>query len=380
MWEARLWLALDHETPVDIVSTMGPDIEVEQLLELYFVAHPLVDWRETIRETGSGRQRRMMLRVRVDSSASAECWVTMPQCRLPLEGDAQEIEQTVRLWLLRLSDTSKNGVAEVLAGLAAAPELPPTVAVRRRQLKSGVGADGLLLEQSDVSSVANLGVNRLFRCVRVEGSSAVTVHRAMLALRQRYPAAGFVQSLPDFARTLLRTRRPAAVAPPPAAAAIATDDGAPATPARTGDSVAGDDALSAGLSAAPSAPLGGGRAADDALSASLLLEHSWVRAPRNSAAQFGRAIRRNCADGPARPRAGALDQGRLLAPAVARPRRRRPRARRAPGCHAQARRQPGGGDAKLPGASGAADARRGGGGGACRSAREACRLPWGRDQ
>ena len=52
MWEARLWLALDHETPVDIVSTMGPDIEVEQLLELYFVAHPLVDWRETIRETG----------------------------------------------------------------------------------------------------------------------------------------------------------------------------------------------------------------------------------------------------------------------------------------------------------------------------------------
>ena len=53
MWEARLWLALDHETPVDIVSTMGPDIEVEQLLELYFVAHPLVDWRETIRETGS---------------------------------------------------------------------------------------------------------------------------------------------------------------------------------------------------------------------------------------------------------------------------------------------------------------------------------------
>ena len=97
MWEARLWLALDHETPVDIVSTMGPDIEVEQLLELYFVAHPLVDWRETIRETGSGRQRRMMLRVRVDSSASAECWVTMPQCRLPLEGDAQEIEQTVRL-------------------------------------------------------------------------------------------------------------------------------------------------------------------------------------------------------------------------------------------------------------------------------------------
>ena len=171
------------------------------------MAHPLVDWRETIRETGSGRQRRMMLRVRVDSSASAECWVTMPQCRLPLEGDAQEIEQTVRLWLLRLSDTSKNGVAEVLAGLAAAPELPPTVAVRRRQLKSGVGADGLLLEQSDVSSVANLGVNRLFRCVRVEGSSAVTVHRAMLALRQRYPAAGFVQSLPDFARTLLRTPR-----------------------------------------------------------------------------------------------------------------------------------------------------------------------------
>jgi hypothetical protein len=43
--------------------------------------------------------------------------------------------------------------------------------------------------------------------VRVEGSSAVTVHRAMLALRQRYPAAGFVQSLPDFARTLLRTRQ-----------------------------------------------------------------------------------------------------------------------------------------------------------------------------
>ena len=43
MWEARLWLALDHETPVDIVSTMGPDIEVEQLLELYFVAHPLVE-------------------------------------------------------------------------------------------------------------------------------------------------------------------------------------------------------------------------------------------------------------------------------------------------------------------------------------------------
>ena len=115
-----------------------------------------------------------------------------------------------------------------------ARSLPPTVAVRRRQLKSGVGADGLLLEQSDVSSVANLGVNRLFRCVRVEAASAVTVHRAMLALRQRYPAAGFVQSLPDFARTLLRTRRPAAVAPPPAAAAIATDDGLPATPARTG--------------------------------------------------------------------------------------------------------------------------------------------------
>ena len=72
MWEARLWLALDHETPVDIVSTMGPSIEVEQLLELYFVAHPLVDWRETIRETGSGRQRRMMLRVRVDSGMAWE--------------------------------------------------------------------------------------------------------------------------------------------------------------------------------------------------------------------------------------------------------------------------------------------------------------------
>ena len=52
MWEARLWLALDHETPVDIVSTMGPDIEVEQLLELYFVAHPLVDWREGRRRLG----------------------------------------------------------------------------------------------------------------------------------------------------------------------------------------------------------------------------------------------------------------------------------------------------------------------------------------
>ena len=224
MWEARLWLALDHETPVDIVSTMGPDIEVEQLLELYFVAHPLVDWRETIRETGSGRQRRMMLRVRVDSSASAECWVTMPQCRLPLEGDAQEIEQTVRLWLLPLSDTSKNGVAEVLAGLAAAPELPPTVAVRRRQLKSGVGADGLLLEQSDVSSVANLGVNRLFRCVRVEGSSAVTVHRAMLALRQAAGAraAGGARTAQTPWRRPLR-RPPAtgarrAPAPPAAAA------------------------------------------------------------------------------------------------------------------------------------------------------------------
>ena len=169
MWEARLWLALDHETPVDIVSTMGPDIEVEQLLELYFVAHPLVDWRETIRETGWAGSAGCC--ACVDSSASAECWVTMPQCRRPRGRRSRD--RADRAAVAAAPRTHRRTASPRCSPVSLRRRAAPDVAVRRRQLKSGAGADGLLLEQSDVSSVANLGVNRLFRCVQRRGASFV---------------------------------------------------------------------------------------------------------------------------------------------------------------------------------------------------------------
>ena len=316
MWEARLWLALDHETPVDIVWRWARHRGRATSRALLCGAPARRLARDHPRD-GPGRQRRMMLRVRVDSSASAECWVTMPQCRRRSRRPKRSSRPCG--CGCALSDTSKNASPGCSPARGGA-ELPPTVAVRR---VSSVGrrADGLLLE-----------IRRLVR--RQPRRQPPLPLRARRGLERRhgpprdararqYPAAGFVQSLPDFARTLLRTRRPAAVAPPPAAAAIATDDAR--RRARAPGTASPETMRYRRLSAVPSAPLGGGRAADDAPpppSAGTPVARA-AQLPRNSAAQFG-AIRRRL-----RPPSRRCTRPRTSSrSAVARPCRRRPRAQR----------------------------------------------------
>ena len=307
MWEARLWLALDHETPVDIVSTMGPDIEVEQLLELYC---GLPSTGRDHRERGSAA-RRMMLRVRVDSSASAECWVTA-WCRLPLGatlkrssrpcGCGCSASRTRRKMARRGARRSRG------AGAAADRRRPPASAkVGRRRRRPAARAVGRLVRRQPrrqpplraCASRARAPSRSTARCSRSASGTPPPASSSPSAFARSAHA-------PPRRRRRRRRRRHRHRRRPPA------------TPARTGDSVAGDDALSAGLSAAPSAPLGGGRAADDAL---LPPPRPRGARTRNSAAQFRRAIPPRTAQRrrPARPRAGALDQGRLFAPAAARP-------------------------------------------------------------
>ena len=215
-WEWRVFLPLTAETSPkpDIALLLGRSVEVETVDELHFVVGASIDLRR-VRLLDGRVAMRLRVLVGADWSAGAECWVLKPVILLSAtDADADTLCIKCRRWLLCCADDCEPGVAHLLLRLANGEARPEFVRVHRRQLRAALPSEkGVLLEQSDLRAD-----QRLWRSVSVEGTSPRVCHRTVLELRERFAADGLVQSMPLFAKMLLRTQ-PAAIRPALASAA-----------------------------------------------------------------------------------------------------------------------------------------------------------------